>query len=647
MNKPNILFIVIDGVRPDYLSCNNPKSLAKTPNIDKLAKEGANFRNCITAYPATYESMGTILTGTYPYINKSGTQQFDERNYTLVQKVEDAGYQIASFFNQPPLVGTSDRYEKRWNVQESWSSPQAESPGVILKWLAEKWDRKNPFFIYSHFFSGTHSPYQSYGQDTIKLIKEGKVNEVMKSYAKNIEFIDKRLGILFDVLRSTKILDNTLVVLLSDHGEYFGRHNQKEFHPLLEHNGTLYQDTLNNICIFSNLGRKHYNDKYFSTSRIFSMICDITGLNKKNPNGCYSMEKVKDEDYENHQPCFSMTRMGRKRAYIEYPWKIIINDVTGNNELYNLEKDPKELNNIMKSTFCSLDTWTYLKEKCDSYLEKTELTENQIAYRYSIHLNQEYVHKVINYLKEKNFIDNTTFWKDRAQTYSKLQWISDEDLAKKVIKLSETNKDKTLLDVGCGDCSFLEKIYGEFSFVGGIDTSLDMVKNKLNKFPIKIGDIREIPFKENSYDIVLARMVFHHVMFDREQAINECYRVLKPGGKLILIESIPPKDKYVPWFQKMLSIKEERVSFTRKELKELVSIGFNKIEQYEHILPEFSLNNWIENGIVKQEQKEEIYKLHKFMPEGMKKDWGYHESKGVKIPMIYINAHYSVTVGTK
>src|SRR3569832_1639842 len=62
--RPNLVFILIDDLRRDALGCTG-HPFAKTPNIDRLAREGALFRNAFVTAPLCSPSRGSFLTGRY------------------------------------------------------------------------------------------------------------------------------------------------------------------------------------------------------------------------------------------------------------------------------------------------------------------------------------------------------------------------------------------------------------------------------------------------------------------------------------------------------------------------------------------------------------------------------------------------------
>ena len=101
--------------------------------------------------------------------------------------------------------------------------------------------------------------------------------------------------------------------------------------------------------------------------------------------------------------------------------------------------------------------------------------------------------------------------------------------------LREDITGKKLLDAGCGT-GWFSKLSCER---GAIVTSMDLGENLLSKVAQKctservVGSILEIPFKDNSFDIIVSSEVIEHVP-DPYHAIQELFRVLKPGGTLVL-----------------------------------------------------------------------------------------------------------------
>lgn len=97
-------------------------------------------------------------------------------------------------------------------------------------------------------------------------------------------------------------------------------------------------------------------------------------------------------------------------------------------------------------------------------------------------------------------------------------------------------KGKKVLDVGCGTGRLIGYLQNEGAEVTGVDLSEKMVEKVQKKFSfidVKQADIRELPFENDSFDVVIAAFVIVHLK-DLQEAFDEVCRVLKPGGHFIV-----------------------------------------------------------------------------------------------------------------
>lgn len=135
--------------------------------------------------------------------------------------------------------------------------------------------------------------------------------------------------------------------------------------------------------------------------------------------------------------------------------------------------------------------------------------------------------KHANEIYGKNGFHSKKFYLDYGDLI--VQWMV--DISKK------KNKKLKLLDVGCGIGQYV-KIAKELKFVAkGLDISEEAVKiARKNNLDVVLGDMRKLPFKDNSFDIVVAGGSIEHFP-ETQQALKEINRVLRPGG--ILIGNVP------------------------------------------------------------------------------------------------------------
>src|SRR5262245_21870909 len=99
-SRPNIIFILVDDLRWDALGCMG-HPFVKTPNIDRIAKEGALFKNFFVSIPLCSPSRGSFLTGQYAHkhgvVDNSDHSALSHKLITFPMLLRDAGYETACF----------------------------------------------------------------------------------------------------------------------------------------------------------------------------------------------------------------------------------------------------------------------------------------------------------------------------------------------------------------------------------------------------------------------------------------------------------------------------------------------------------------------------------------------------------------------
>ncbi len=157
------------------------------------------------------------------------------------------------------------------------------------------------------------------------------------------------------------------------------------------------------------------------------------------------------------------------------------------------------------------------------------------------------------------------FWKMRAANYNKLAWATSNAFEKRFLDAGGFQKSDKVLDAGCGTGIITKLIAPHVGSIIGLDISDDMLafakQNTLPNESYVTGDMLHLPFGEGEFDKVSARMVLHHLMDQVQEGVNECHRVLKAGGEIIVSEGIPPVEEIADWYTEMFKYKEERITF--------------------------------------------------------------------------------------
>lgn len=258
---PNVLLIVADALRPDHLGCygyNRPTS----PNIDKFAADALVFENAFSNASWTLPSMGTIFTSLYPYQHHAlyWTDNLPRRCLTLAEVFRNKNY--ATFAIQTnPSVTKNHNFHQGFERYEEIEQEKAETvTAKFLGWV--KNHQKKPFFAYLHFMD-THVPYsapqefsQIFGLKNDTLLKKGRFKtfdirilseiglsaeekvHLISLYNGAVKYFDNNFERIVDYFKKIDMLNKTIIILTSDHGEEFWEHDG------FAHGHSLYNEVL-------------------------------------------------------------------------------------------------------------------------------------------------------------------------------------------------------------------------------------------------------------------------------------------------------------------------------------------------------------------------------------------------------------------
>ena len=199
------------------------------------------------------------------------------------------------------------------------------------------------------------------------------------------------------------------------------------------------------------------------------------------------------------------------------------------------------------------------------------------------------------------------FWKIRSENYNELEWAREDRYLKAFVEEGDFKKTDVVLDVGTGTGIVAHAIASLVDEVIGLDKSQDMMEHsnwKNNKYFIK-RDIRDPFFNEDVFSVVTARMVFHHILENTQEAMRECYRILKKGGRMVFSEGVPPSKEVKKDYIEIFRLKEKRLTFYEEDMIALMeNAGFKNITLKTVVLPQMSVRNWLDNSGLSQNVKD-------------------------------------------
>jgi arylsulfatase A-like enzyme len=360
------IIFVADAVRPDYLGCYGDP-VVNTSDIDYLAHHGIRFETVISAAPWTAPSTASIISGINAHKHRIFTwsRSFSEEVYTLFHAFSDHGYVVGSYvfdqdfmFSSMPFArvqGDTDRFDE------------------VYKWI----DRhaEDDFFLYIHSWA-THTPYNVPHSDrerwkTAKQIyiqslqngNEETLNASRAAYRQAIEFSSaNQIGRLLNLLQNRSILDQTLFVFTSDHGESWGERftNKQQLTSLHSlHGHFLFDETLKVPLILhkpGSLPESMVVKQQVSSIDLAPTILDLADIpfpDSAHPLDGTSLVPLLDGKNHFDRPSYSSTSESGHLSRISIrvpPYKLIYTIDPPGAEFYDLSKDPQERHNLIKQT---------------------------------------------------------------------------------------------------------------------------------------------------------------------------------------------------------------------------------------------------------------------------------------------------------
>ncbi len=251
----NVLIVVTDAARADHAGCYGyPRET--TPNIDRIASESLVFEQHFSQFPHTRSSTASLFSGQYP--DTHGVYALSGElasGPTLAESLRAAGFETGFFSGwivASPSMGFGGDFafasaptrERKKGAERGGArrNPQRVL-GELSRWLDERDSTR--FLAYVHVlqphgpydppeemarpFMGSQPPYFWRGRLPYKEIRhtttrQVPLKEAANLYDGNCRYADWAVGELEGLLRERKLLEKTLLIITSDHGEAFAEH---------------------------------------------------------------------------------------------------------------------------------------------------------------------------------------------------------------------------------------------------------------------------------------------------------------------------------------------------------------------------------------------------------------------------------------
>lgn len=378
---PNILLLLVDCLRADHLSMNG-YARKTTPMIDSLGAESVQFRHTLSQASWTRPSLPSMLTGLYP--SEHGIHTFDEstegvvRSPSLAEGVTTVAEALKEVGYRTALIGEQFQLSPRFGLKQGFdfykhrANDAANIHNNFLRWLDRTDESGQPFFAYLHYLE-IHWPYcppketrgkWSEGLSDIRWcrkwrelrsdILEGRLElsegdrESMKArYDEELLALDRRLGDLFATLQERDLWEDTLIILTADHGEEFYEHGS------MGHGQSLYRELIGVPLIVKPpaawpVAVGGNNETVVEMRAIAPTLLEAAGAESLAVTAQSLVPLLLGTAQPEEQRTYAVAEAADKVVVRSGPWKMIVSRENDGAELYNLDDDPWETQNVAR-----------------------------------------------------------------------------------------------------------------------------------------------------------------------------------------------------------------------------------------------------------------------------------------------------------
>lgn len=371
-SPPNILVYMIDTLRSDDLGAYGSVD-SQTPAIDAFSAESTLFENARTPSPSTRPAVASLVTGLPPMVhgiaeNRGGLA---EEFVRLPELLGAEGYYTGALIANPnvrPQTGFDKGFGLFRNLlPESWQwAADADWVADEVRQFIENVPADTPFFLFVLSID-PHQPYQPpspydtiydqraadreagsganlYRIDTLlesgEEVSTDEMSSIRALYRGEIAYADKVFGDLLDWMQDRDLLDETLVVLTSDHGEAFGEHGNRG------HSKTIYEETMRIPMILRHPGMFPAGERRTGNADLLDLTATLAAAGGADKPHYWTGTDLREPVTGKNRFSMNLHRSGEQVTFYASitrgRHKLISNEPGGVTEFYDLVTDPLE-----------------------------------------------------------------------------------------------------------------------------------------------------------------------------------------------------------------------------------------------------------------------------------------------------------------
>jgi len=408
--KPNIVLIGIDSLRADHMSCYGYPKLT-TPHMDQFATGGTLFERTYSAHIPTTSGYGCMLTGMDVFstqmiaLRHQGPLRPEITTLPEILKVDGYATSCVGFTGNPASRGF-DTYINfpGWGSWNEGRSPKAQNLNdVAIPELVRLNKQKEPFLLFLRhmdphapylppapferaFYHGNETDPRNHSMDPVMSFKPfcdffaswmppgiSDKDYVIAQYDGAVAYMDSAIRAIFTALETLEILDNTIVVINSDHGETLYDHD-----CYFDHHG-IYDQTLHVPLIIRYPRRVPAGKRVGGYNRHQDLVPTLLELAEVESEIAFdgkSLMRLVDGTVTSYDPEFYITECTwmRKHGWRTPEWKLIEALEPDFHfkppvELYNLVTDPGENTNLAEA---EPEVVAFLEQRMERWIAKRE-----------------------------------------------------------------------------------------------------------------------------------------------------------------------------------------------------------------------------------------------------------------------------------
>ncbi|MHA1861326.1 MAG: sulfatase [Candidatus Ranarchaeia archaeon] len=380
-NPPNIIIFAIDTLRADHLGCYGYHR-DTSPNIDRFASKSILLENAYSASSWTTPAFTSLFTSQLPSRHKAvlyPKPKIPQKGTpTLAGTLKENGYQTGGFHGGgfvsddfglgrgfDSYESSGKNFEDNWEKCTSWIK-QCQAQPIFLFFHGFNCHRPylppKEFDIYFTEYTGNYDASQLYMPNSHLPLHNEDIKHIIAKYDGCIQYTDYLFGKFQNWLKENHLWDNSIIIVLSDHGEEFLEHGA------FDHIRTLYEEVIRIPLIihYAPLKSKRLTSPV-SITDLFPTIIDLLNIAPSTEtDGKSFLDLISSrEDDQQGSPIFFETGYQRKylkqtettnlkpnrpdllRGVLDNNWKLLLDSENSPIELYNLAKDPHEKDNLI------------------------------------------------------------------------------------------------------------------------------------------------------------------------------------------------------------------------------------------------------------------------------------------------------------